>query len=205
MKWVDVTIPMHTGMTVWPGDPEFEMSPFERIEDGGGCNMSLLHLGTHTGTHVDAPWHFEDNGIRLHEVDTAIFFGQALLIDLPGIEIIEARHLPPGPLPTRVLFKTRNSDWPAGAPFQPEYTALAEDAARRLVEDGVRLVGVDYLSVAPFKQPGQPTHHVLLGNEVFVVEGLRLGGLPAGACEFVVLPLALHNADGAPCRAFVGL
>lgn len=203
MKWIDVTIPMHAGMAVWPGDPNFEAAPLQRIAAGDGCNTSMLHCCTHTGTHVDAPWHFEEDGKRLHEVDTEVFFGDALLIDLPDVDTIRARHLGHGPLPPRLLFKTRNSDFPADTAFRNDYVAIDEDAAQTLVDNGVRLVGVDYLSVAPFKQPGQPTHHILLRNNVLVVEGLRLGGLCAGYCEFAVLPMALRDMDGAPCRAFV--
>lgn len=203
MTWIDVTIPMHAGMLVWPGDPDFEITPLQRIDAGDACNTSILRCCTHTGTHADAPWHFDVGGKRLDEVDAQIFFGEALLIDLPDVDTIRAQHLGPGPLPPRVLFKTRNSERSADEPFRHDYVALNEDAAQRLVDDHVRLVGVDYLSVAPFQQSGQATHHILLRNEVFVIEGLRLGGLRAGVCEFVVLPMALRNMDGAPCRAFV--
>jgi arylformamidase len=103
-----------------------------------------------------------------------------------------------------VLFKTRNSARDAALPFDKKFVALAEDAAQRLVDDGVRLVGVDYLSVAPYKQPGQGTHHILLQAEVFIVEGLRLAAIPAGIHQFTVLPLPFVGADGSPCRAFIG-
>ena len=204
IRWIDVTIPMCESMTVWPGDPAFSLVPGSRIADGAGCNVSLLSMSTHTGTHVDAPWHFEDDGPRLDQVDTSVFFGDALLLDLPDCDIIRGKHLGDAPLPSRVLFKTRNSSLPPNGPFQPGYVALAPDAAERLVEEGVRLVGVDYLSVAPFKQPGQDTHHILLRNNVFVVEGLLLSPFVTGTYPFVVLPLHLVGADGAPCRAFIG-
>lgn len=204
VKWVDVSIPMHAGMTVWPGDPAYSMVPATRIADGAGCNVSTLAFSTHTGTHVDAPWHFEDSGKRLHEVDTNIFFGEALLLDLPEVDSISAEDLGAAPLPPRLLLKTRNSEHPANAPFLDSYVAVEPDAAQRMVDEGVRLVGVDYLSVAPYKQPGQETHHILLRADVFVVEGLRLKGLDRGTCSFVVLPLPLMDADGSPCRAFVG-
>jgi arylformamidase len=200
-----VTIPILEGVTVWPGDPIYAFAPHKRIAEGGSSNVSLISMSTHTGTHIDAPWHFEDDGKRLHELDTSLFFGEALLIELPGVEQITAESLGHTPLPPRVIFKTRNSDFPVNGPFRKDYAALAGDAALRLVEEGVRLVGVDYLSVAPYKQEGQDTHHILLRNEVVVVEGLVLKGLPAGTCRFTVLPLPLVEADGSPCRAFVGL
>lgn len=205
MQWIDVTIPLHPGMTVWPGDPPFQLTPKNRIAQGDGNNTSLLTLSTHTGTHVDAPWHFEEDGKRLDEVDTAVFFGDALVLDLPEVKVVTAADLPEEPLPDRVLFKTANSDYPADAPFNAEYAALDASVAQRLADDGVVLVGVDALSVAPRKQPGQVTHHVLLHKGVVVVEGLRLQRIAPGMHPFVVLPLALRGADGAPCRAFVGV
>jgi arylformamidase len=204
IRWYDVTIPFHEGMTVWPGDPRFRLSPLNRIAAGAHCNTSLVTFCTHTGTHVDAPWHFEDDGKRLDEIDPALFLGEALLVEIPDAALVRAGDLGQGPLPPRVLIKTANSDIPLDAPFQTHYVALGPDAAQRLVEEGVRLVGVDYLSVAPFKQAGHETHHRLLGNDVLVVEGLRLKGFRGGTYGFVVLPLALAGADGAPCRAFVG-
>lgn len=203
--WRDATIPMHPDMTVWPGDPPFEFEPLNRIAQGGSCNTSRVACGTHCGTHVDAPWHFEPDGARLDAVDPQLFFGEALLIDVPAAEHVAAADLPAEPLPERVLVRTRNAAFTPEMPFQPGFAALDESAAQRLVDDGVKLVGVDYLSVAPYKQPGQGTHHRLLGAGVLVVEGLLLAGFEPGPHPFVVLPLALAGADGAPCRAFVGI
>lgn len=202
--WHDVTIPLRDGMTAWPGDPPFSFSPVRRIADGASCNTSLVELCTHTGTHIDAPWHFEDEGKRLHEVDTTVYFGKALLLDIPHADLIGADDLGSDPLPERVLLKTRNSQHPVDAPFRADYVAIAPDAAWRLADEGVKLVGVDYLSVAPYKQKGQVTHHLLLRSEIVVVEGLRLGGFPGGAYWFTVLPVPIVGADGAPCRAFIG-
>ncbi len=205
LQWHDVSIPIREGMTVWPGDPEFRFAPLERIANGSSCNTSLLTIATHTGTHVDAPWHFEDTGARLDEMDVSLFFGDAVLMEIPGVDAIHAEDLGPGPLPQRILLKTRNSTHRVNGPFLEDYVAVAEDAAQRLVDEGVKLVGVDYLSVAPFKQPGQPTHHILLRNNVLVVEGLCLYLFREGTYSFVVLPLPLAGADGAPCRAFLGM
>jgi arylformamidase len=204
LHWYDVSIPLRPEMTVWPGDPPFELAPLDRIAQGNGCNTSRLTFSTHTGTHVDAPWHFEDGGRRLHEVDTSLFFGAALLIEALEADTMRAADLGPNPLPPRVLIKTRNAEIPVNGPFREDYVALAPDAAERLVEENVRLVGVDYLSVAPFKQPGQETHHRLLRHEVLIVEGLCLHGFSKGIYSFTVLPLPVAGADGAPCRAFIG-
>lgn len=203
-RWHDVTIPLRTGMAVWPGDPAFELTPLCRIENGDGCNTSRIVMATHTGTHVDAPWHFREDGKRLHEIDSALFFGEALLLDIPDVDMVHAADLGSPPLPPRVIIKTRNAQHAVDGPFREDFVALSEDAAQRLVDEGVRMVGVDYLSVAPFHQKEQDTHHILLGNGVLVVEGLVLKGLPPGACWFTMFPMALVGADGAPCRAFVG-
>jgi arylformamidase len=204
IKWHDVSLPLHPDMAVWPGDPAFSIQPDARIAAGDGCNTSHLALATHTGTHCDAPWHFEDNGKKLQDVDTGLFFGKAFLLDMTGHHTIRAADLPTETLPPRLLIKTDNAARPADAPFHNDFVALEEDAAERLVEDGVQLVGIDYLSIAPKGRSG-PTHHRLLKNEVFVIEGLRLDSFPQGYYEFTVLPMPLQDADGAPCRAFLGV
>ena len=150
-------------MTVWPGDPAVSLDSDTRIAGGDGSNTSILRLGTHAGTHVDAPWHFEDGGKRLHEVDPARFFGPAELREALVDRHLSADDLGPAPLPSRLLIRTRNAEIPVNGPFREDYIALAPDAAQRLVDEGVQLIGVDYLSVAPFKQPGQDTHHGALG------------------------------------------
>lgn len=202
--WHDVSIPIHAGTTVWPGDDPVRFEPASRIAEGASCNTSSVTVPSHCGTHCDAPWHFEDGGKFLHEVDPQVFFGEALVIGIPDKDLIHAGDLGEAPLPPRVLLKTRNSAYPVNGPFNTAFTAVAPDAAQRMVDEGVRLIGVDYLSVAPYKDSG-PTHHILLQNEVFIVEGLCLGEVPPGTWPFTVLPMPLQHADGAPCRAFVGL
>lgn len=204
IRWHDVSIPIHDDTTVWPGDSPVRLVADTRIASGDSCNTSNITLPTHTGTHCDAPWHFEDGGKRLHEIDPQVYFGDATVIHLPEADRITAADLGEAPLPPRVLFKTRNSDFTVNGPFNTNFVALAPDAAQRLVDDGVRLVGIDYLSIAPWKNSG-PTHHILLENDVFVVEGLCLREVPPGTFPFVVLPMPIHGADGAPCRAFIGL
>ncbi len=201
-KWRDVSIPLRPEMAVWPGDPSFTLEPASRIADGAGCNVSQIAMSTHTGTHCDAPWHFVDDAAALDEVDPALFFGKALVLDLPDVELIRAEHLPESPLPTRVLFKTRNSTLAMDGEFDRDFVALHPDAAERLVADDVKLVGTDYLSVAPYGD-GTPVHRILLEAGVFIVEGLRLAAITPGVHDFVVLPLSIVGADGAPCRAFI--
>lgn len=205
IRWCDVTIPLRKNMTVWPGDPPFEFDPLRRIENSDECNTSRVSFSTHTGTHIDAPWHFEVDGGSLDTINPNFYFGQALLIDMTNVPTITADAIGTGPFPPRVLFKTRNSNLALDAAFVQNYVALESEAAQRLVENDVRLVGVDYLSVGPFGQEGHMTHHALLRNNVVVVEGLRLNGFAAGMYHFVVLPIRVAGADGAPCRAFLGI
>lgn len=203
IHFVDVTIPLRNGVTVWPDDPDFQLEPISRIAQGDDCNVSQVHMSCHCGTHIDAPWHYESGGLTVEQLDPELFFGEALIIEVPAARMVLPEHLGEAPLPRRVLVKTTNSGFPEGAEFMPDYVALSAAAADRLVAEGVRLVGIDYLSVAPYQQAGDETHHTLLRNGVVVVEGLRLAGCRAGICRFTVLPLALVGADGAPCRAFV--
>lgn len=200
--WRDISIPMHPGMTTWPGDPAYQFDAAARIADGASCNLSEIRMCTHTGTHCDAPWHFIDTGKTLDRVDLSVFMGEALVLDLSAVDVILAANLPQTRLPERILFKTRNSDRPADAPFDPAFTALEEDAAVRIAKDGVRLVGIDALSIAVKGKSG-PVHRTLLGAGIIVVEGLRLAGVSPGMHEFIALPLPLSGADGAPCRALL--
>jgi len=200
--WQDVTIPMRPGMTVWPGEPEFSFQPLSRIAEGASCNVSSIAMSTHTGTHCDAPWHFVDGAHTLDKVDRNLFIGEALVLSLPEVDVVDAAHLPENRMPTRVLFKTRNSEIPVDGMFDRNFAALSTDAAERLVADGVQLVGIDYLSIAPFDN-GAPVHQILLSAGVFIVEGLRLADVSPGVHDFIVLPLSIEGADGAPCRAFI--
>ncbi len=204
IRWHDVSIPIHTGTTVWPGDDPVRIDAASRIASGARCNTSTLTLPSHTGTHCDAPWHFEDDGKQLHEVDSQLFFGEATVMDLRGCDRIHADDLGTAPLPPRLLLKTDNGDHAVNGPFNTTYVAVAPDAAERMVAEGVHLVGIDYLSIAPYKDSG-PTHHILLQNDIFVVEGLCLADVAGGVYPFTVLPMPLHGLDGAPCRAFIGL
>ena len=201
-RWQDVSIPISSQMTTWPGDPEFSLAPACSIADGASCNVSQVTMCTHTGTHCDAPWHFVQEGATLDKMDTSLFFGKALVIEVPNVELITEAHLPDKLLAKRVLFKTKNSVIPTDGPFESSFAALQLDAAQKLVSLGVKLVGIDYLSISPYGN-STPVHRVLLEAGILVIEGLRLAAIAPGLYEFVVLPLPLVDADGAPCRAFI--
>jgi len=205
MKWTDVSMPMDANLAVWPGDPEFKLEAARRVADGASCNVSQIAISLHTGTHIDSPWHFKDNGKQTHEIDTDLFFGDAEVREAPGRPSIEADDLGPAPLPKRLLLRTDNSEHSHEQPFRENFVALEPSAAQRIVDEGVRLIGIDYLSIEPFGRKAHETHHILLEHEVLIVEGLRLGHVPPGTYPFTMLPMPVVGADGAPARAFIAL
>ncbi|MBU0511340.1 MAG: cyclase family protein, partial [Chloroflexi bacterium] len=153
MKTYDITIPITPQMPVWPGDPGVQIERVSKIEAGANANVSHLSFGAHTGTHVDAPYHFLAEGDTLEKIPLEIFIGRAYVVHLPATDLITSEVLETAGIPprtSRVLFKTRNSDlWASGeTEFQTDFVALSPDAAALLVRRGVKLVGVDYLSVA---------------------------------------------------------
>lgn len=203
MTLLDVSLRLSSRLPTYPGNPEFELLPVKRTEKGDSSNVSALHMGTHTGTHVDAPRHFFDEMPGVGSLPLDVLIGPARVIHLPGCQAVTAAELERVNLDgvTRLLIRTDNSDaWAAATGFNPAFVYVAEDAAHRLVDHGIRLLGVDYLSVERFKAPGAPTHHALLAHRVVVVEGLDLSKAAPGDYQLICLPLDLGDADGAPAR-----
>jgi len=205
MHTYDITLPVSAHLPVWPGDPAFELQRMDSMDDGGHTNTSRVTMSVHMGTHVDAPHHFLNNNKTVENLPLNILFGRAYVIHLPDADMITADMLEKADIPPRtrrILFKTRNSQlWARGEKvFQTDFVALAPDAAQYLVERGFKLVGVDYLSVAPFKD-GRPTHEILLKAGVVIVEGLDLSAVAPGRYTLHCLPLKLAGSDGAPARA----
>jgi arylformamidase len=206
MPLFDVSLRLSPALPSYPGNPSFELLPVKRLADGDSSNVSALRLGTHAGTHVDAPRHFFDDGAAVDGLSPDILVGPARLVHFPGERAVTAALLQDLDLRgvTRLLIRTDNSAaWSGALHFEPGFVYLAEDGARLLADAGIGLVGVDYLSVERFKAPGAPTHHVLLGRGIIVVEGLDLSGAPAGDYELLCLPLKIADADGAPARVFL--
>lgn len=205
MEWIDLSIPLKVGMPTYPGDTPFEMKPLLRIADGKVCNLSALQMGTHTGTHVDPPWHFVEGGIRVDELPLDLLIGKAYVVSIRGVPAVTADTLTAAGVPEgaeRLLIQTDNSFGVWDKPdFQPDFVYLAPDAAEWIVQRGVRLVGIDYLSVEQFRAPQPLAHRTLLGAGVVVVEGLNLRTLEPGWVRFICLPLRIEGGDGAPARA----
>ncbi len=207
MHTYDISLTISSKMPTWPGDPSVVLERFEKIEQGSSANVSKIEMSVHTGTHVDAPYHFLADGKSVERMPLRTLTGRAYVLELPDVdwitaEVIERSDLPPRT--RRLLFKTRNSDYWARneVEFQENFVGICEDAAEYLVKRGVKLVGVDYLSVAPFNNPG-PTHEILLQAGVVVVEGLDLSGVSQGRYTLYCLPLKLDGSDGAPARAIL--
>ena len=205
MKIRDVSVPIRDGGLVYPGNPPIHIELQQAIAKGAGANVSHVDFGSHTGTHVDAPRHFFDDGAGVDQIPLDVLIGQAMVVgfgddvravtrgdlerfDLTGVE--------------RLLLRTRNSTYLTQDPnFHQDYTYLAPDGAEHLVAQGVKLVGVDYLSIEQFHSGHHRTHLTLLGAGIVIVEGLNLDGIADGPYELCCLPLRLVGCDGAPARA----
>jgi arylformamidase len=205
MPIYDITVPIRAGMPVYEGDPGVEIRAWSALAKGDSSNVSFLHFGAHTGTHVDAPAHFIADTRKIDALPLDVLIGPARVIRVPDdVNEISSDFLARHDLNEveRVLFHTRNSDfWDQG--FRKDYTHLLPEAAQALVERGVKLVGTDYLSIEKFHSGHHRTHLALLSQNVIIVEGLNLSEVPAGDYELICLPLRIADGagDGAPARA----
>lgn len=203
MKLYDVSLPISENLPVWPGDPAISMSLSQSLRKGDETNVTYLGLSAHTGTHIDAPSHLEPEGIGIDQLPLDVLIGPCRLVDLSHLNVpIDRSLLEKLDLKdvNRILFKTRNSKlWENNDPaFHKDYVSLTTDGAEYLQESAIQLVGIDALSIEAFDQAGYPTHHLLLRNNVIILEGLNLHQVPAGDYELIALPLKLKGADGAP-------
>jgi len=213
-RYYDLTLPISGRLPVWPGDPPVSVIRVSSLDRGDAANVSRLDIGSHTGTHVDAPLHFEPGGAPVDRLPLDVLLGPARLVELDVREKISKSDIESLDLSgvTRVLFKTRNcrrwqdladaaSESPC--PFDETYVYLDEPAAGLLVDRGVRLVGVDYLSVESYRNPAFSTHHRLLRAGVVILEGLNPLSVPPGDYELIAAPLRIEGGDGAPARVIL--
>ena len=206
MRIIDVSLPIGRDLLTWPSDPGVEVDPRKRIATGDPSNVSLLSLGTHTGTHVDPPVHFIEGTEGIDQVPLDVLVGEAVVADLRGADAIGPDELDGLQLPDgteRLLCRTRNSDLWSDLPieFPDEYVAVTPEGARWIVERGIRLVGVDFLSVEKAGGGDHPVHKMLLGNGTIIVEGLDLSRAEPGRYTLACLPLRITGGDGGPARA----
>ncbi len=207
MRVYDISVGISPEMPVWPGDPPVRLERVEHIAQGANANVSRLDCGVHTGTHVDAPLHFVDGAAPVDRLPLKVLTGRAYVVDLRRATVLDAATLEASDIPPRtrrILFRTRNSEYWArkGSEFQTDFVAVDPSGAEWLVRKGVQLVGIDYLSIAPYKR-SKETHRILLEKGVVVVEGLDLSGVSQGRYTLYCLPLKLIGSDGAPARAIL--
>lgn len=201
-KYIDVSVPLSSAVPTFPGDPRFQLDFAHRIEDGKPYNVARVQMGVHSATHVDAPFHFIADGATVDTLPLEILIGKCRVLEVAGRERVEREELEAADLrdDIRVLLKTRMSGQLNNPAFQEDFVHLTPEAASYLVQAGIKLVGIDYLSVERFGSTAFEAHHTLLGAGVIVVEGLDLSAAEAGAYDLICLPLRIAGADGAPAR-----
>jgi arylformamidase len=202
--WIDVSVPLRTGMVHWPDNPPVRIERVMDLEHGDAASVSSMSMGVHTGTHMDAPVHFQRGGIGIDQMPLEATLGLARVIEIRDPVSIQRAELEPKKLQPgeRVLFRTRNSErcWQTDA-FVEDFVFISREAAAYLAECRVRTVGVDYLSVGGFREDGEATHLALLQAGIWVIEGLNLSQVREGTYELICLPLRIAGGDGAPARA----
>lgn len=205
MKIYDVTIPISEDVPIYEGDPRVQIEAVLKLADGGAANVSHLCFGAHTATHVDAPNHFIEGTRRVDELELEKMIGPCRVVEVPDdVMLIEPEHLGPLDAVERVVFRTRNSAFwnHPEAGFRTDFTAISAATARLLADAGIKLVGIDYLSIEAFGSDGHPVHLTLLEKEIVILEGLDLRGIEPGDYDITCLPLKFigGTGDGAPAR-----
>ena len=206
MRIIDISLPLTESIVTWPGDPPFQIKRRHDLNNGDDATVSELSLGAHTGTHIDAPAHFIAGGPGVESLDLQNLIGPVVVLDVDDeVEEITDSVLANLGIPDnaeRLLFRTANSQRRLSeqAAFSEDFVAISEAGARWLAARGIRLIGIDYLSIAPFAD-GVPPHKILLEAGVILVEGLNLSNVTPGDYELICLPLKIVGAEAAPARA----
>jgi arylformamidase len=195
---IDISVPVRPGMVTYPGDPAVTLERVASLAGGDPVNLTRLDFGVHSGTHVDAPVHFIDGAAGAETLPLGVLIGPVRVLDLTGAERLDARAFDGAELGERIILKTRNSDLWEREVFVEDFLALTEDGARALIGTGVRLVGIDYLSIGD-----EAAHQALLQAGVVPIEGLDLRGVEPGEYQLVCAPLKLVGSDGAPARTLL--
>jgi arylformamidase len=202
VRYYDISLDLSPDTVRWVTAPPLEFHERRRISRGDSANASAVTMSVHSGTHLDAPFHFLPDGVKIDALPLDLFMGPALVHAVEADRYITDDHVKTLELrgETRVLFKTRNSELLKKSAYDPDFVAFSEEAARALVARGVKLVGLDYLSVAHADEQ-VPVHRAFLDHGVVLLEGVDLSAIVPGRYELICFPLRLHGSDGAPCRA----
>jgi arylformamidase len=203
MKYHDISLNLSAETVRWATSTPFELVERRRMNRGDANNSSGVAMSLHSGTHIDAPFHFVGDGASIDELALERFVGPALVHAVDAERYIEPRHVEALDLSgmTRVLFKTRNSALLGQKNYEPDFVAFSVAAAELLAARGVTLVGLDYLSVAHAGDEQVPVHRAFLRRGVALLEGVDLSAVAPGRYELICFPLKIRGADGAPCRA----
>jgi arylformamidase len=205
-NWIDVSVPVHNKMHFWHGDPPPFVTMFAGTAKGDVCNVSVIHCSFHTGTHMDAPWHFLPEGKTLDDIPFDAVIGPCRVVEIKDKECVKPAELKKLKLKKgeRILLKTLNStvSWKKET-FDKDFVYISKEGAQYLVDAGIQTIGIDYLSVGGFYKDGIETHHVLLGAEVWIIEGIDLSKVKPGNYDLICLPVKFAKADGAPARCLV--
>lgn len=201
MKIYDLSVNIYSNMLKWPSDPEIKINPVLSIENGASVNLSIFNMGSHTGTHIDAPYHFNPDGKTVDKLSLYDLIGEALVVEIKS-DIISVNELKNIDLNRykRILFKTKNSSYLRRKEFCTKYTYLDYRAAKKLVRYNVKLVGIDYLSIEKFDSRTHNVHKILTRNNIIILETLKLSKIKPGKYFLVALPLKIKNCDAAPAR-----
>lgn len=205
MSIIDISVPLRKGMPLWPGSAGINLQRINSLQNGDKTNDSVLTSDVHAGTHVEVPLHYIEGRESIDQLSLGILCGPVIVADLTSVGIITGSCLEALDLSSsveRLIFKTTNSDLWGMNEFTPEYVALSEDGAEWIIDRGIKLVGIDYLSIAPYSN-SRPVHHILLQAGVTILEGINLSRVLPGQYELICLPLKLMNAEAAPARAIL--
>ena len=201
-RFYDITMTIDNGMISWPGDGPVMVDRVRSMDDGERLNQSRLDLSAHTGTHIDAPVHFLKEGSGVDSLPLEVLIGPAVVVHIPGVRAIGASQLKKANIPPgtdRLLLKTDNGKFLEQSEFSQGFSYITPDGAGYLIDHGIRLVGIDYLSVAEYGS-GEVVHRALLSVGIVIVEGLDLRKVPPGPYRMTALPLKIRACDGAPAR-----
>lgn len=202
-EWIDISQPLQNGHAEWPGDTPYTYEVVYKKEDTGSVNIGKLTTSTHMGTHIDAPFHFDNDGAKVHELPIDLYIGRAYVIDLTGVTSVGRTELEKFDFggAERLLLKTGKRD--DLTVFPAQFVYLREDVAPLLKERGVRLIGVDAPSVDPETSKTVDAHHALHAHQIMILENIVLDDVAAGDYELIALPLSIVGADGSPVRAVI--
>ena len=202
--WIDITLPLDDKLISWKDENAYQVKQYASIDRGDPANTSLMRADLHAGTHIDAPLHFIENGAAVETIELSLLMGKVYVVEI-DVPLITRAHLEEAQIPSvkRLLFKTRNHELYKKDRFSTDFTALALDGAQWVLERGIKLVGIDYLSIEPFSNHEFPVHKALLGASTVILEGLYLENVTPGFYSLLALPMKVTGVEAAPVRVFL--